>query len=107
MNSLSSKEKAALRGVAQRLKPAARVGRKGLGEAAAKELRQAFEREELIKVAFRAERQEMDGLVAEVERLTSSQCVGGVGKKRSFYRAIPEERQGEAGPPAGTWTLTH
>lgn len=100
MNSLSSKEKSALRGVAQRLKPAVHIGRKGLGEAAATELRRAFEREELIKVAFRAEREEIDGLVAEVERLTGSQCVGGVGKKRSFYRAIPEESETESQEPS-------
>lgn len=91
MNSLSSKEKAALRGVAQRLKPAVHIGKNGLSDATVAELLQAFKREELIKVAFKAERTEMDVLVSEVERLTASQCVGGVGKKRSFYRQIEDE----------------
>lgn len=95
MNLLNSKEKAALRGIAQRLKPAVHVGKNGLSDATVAELQQAFKREELIKVAFRAERTEMDELVSEVERLTASECVGGVGKKRSFYRQIPEEETGQ------------
>ncbi|MBC2606530.1 YhbY family RNA-binding protein [Pelagicoccus albus] len=88
MNLLSSKEKSELRGYAQRLKPALHVGKKGLADSVVLELKKAFEKEELIKIAFKADRDEMDALTAEVERLTDSQCVGGVGKKRSFYRKL-------------------
>lgn len=90
MNSLSSKEKSELRGYAQRLKPAIHVGKKGLAESVVLELRKAFEKDELIKVAFKAEREEMNLLSAEIEKATESQCVGGVGKKRSFYRKMQE-----------------
>lgn len=93
MNSLSSKEKAELRGVAQRLKPTIHIGRNGLAEPAVKELLKAFEREELIKVAFKADRDQIPLMCTEVERLTRSQCVGGVGRKRSFYRQV--ERQAD------------
>ena len=90
MSALSSKEKAALRGVAQTLKPAVHIGRQGLQSGAAAELRAAFSRQELVKVAFKADRDAIPALVAEVERLTGSECVGGVGKRRSFYRELPE-----------------
>ncbi|MBD5778751.1 YhbY family RNA-binding protein [Pelagicoccus sp. NFK12] len=96
MNLLSSKEKSELRGYAQRLKPAVHVGKNGLAAAVVAELRKAFEREELIKIAFKAERAEIENLCAEVERLTESQCVGGVGKKRSFYRKMPEVAEVDA-----------
>lgn len=95
MNLLSSKEKSELRGHAQRLKPAVHVGKKGLAESVVAELRKAFERDELIKIAFKAERAEIEMLSAEVERLTESQCVGGVGKKRSYYRKMPEAAEAE------------
>lgn len=91
MNLLSSKEKSELRGYAQRLKPALYVGKNGLAESVVVELRKAFEKDELIKIAFKADRTEIESLCPEVERLTGSQCVGGVGKKRSFYRKMPEE----------------
>ncbi|MDQ8182413.1 YhbY family RNA-binding protein [Pelagicoccus sp. SDUM812005] len=95
MNLLSSKEKSELRGYAQRLKPALHVGKNGLAEPVVVELRKAFEREELIKIAFKAERSEIEALCLEVERLAECQCVGGVGKKRSFYRKMPEAVEAE------------
>lgn len=90
MNLLSSKEKSELRGYAQRLKPALHVGKNGLAESFVVELRKAFQKDELVKIAFKAERVELDAFCAEIEKLTDSQCVGGVGKKRSFYRKMPE-----------------
>lgn len=101
MNLLSSKEKSELRGVAQRLKPAVHVGKNGLTDAVAVELRKAFEKEELIKVAFIGEREQVEAMSAEVERLTESQCVGGVGKKRSFYRKLVKEIVVEEESPWG------
>ncbi len=91
MKMLSSKEKAALRAMAQTLRPALHVGRQGLAEGAVAELRKAFAREELVKVAFKADRESLPELVASVERLTESECVGGVGKRRSFYRPHSDE----------------
>ncbi len=95
MNLLSSKEKSELRGYAQRLKPALHVGKNGLAESVVAELRKAFDKDELIKIAFKAERAEMETMCAEIETLTESQCVGGVGKKRSFYRKMPETTEVE------------
>lgn len=91
MELLSSKDKAELRGYAQRLKPAVHVGKNGVTDATITELQRAFSKVELIKVAFRADRTEMDALVSRVESETNCQCVGGVGKKRSFYRKLEPE----------------
>ena len=90
MNLLSSKQKSELRGYAQRLKPSVHVGKKGLAEPLVAELKKAFEKDELIKVAFKGDRDEIAEQCSEIEGLTESQCVGGVGKKRSFYRKLSE-----------------
>lgn len=86
MTPLSAKEKAALRSAAQTIKPAVHVGKEGLQPGVAAELEAAFRGAELVKVAFRAGREELAPLCAEVERLTGSECVGGVGRRRSFFR---------------------
>lgn len=99
MELLSSKDKAELRGYAQRLKPAVHVGKNGVTQATVAELERAFSKDELIKVAFRADRTEMDELVSRVESETNCQCVGGVGKKRSFYRKLKAETDGESSDP--------
>ncbi|MBK1876938.1 YhbY family RNA-binding protein [Pelagicoccus mobilis] len=90
MNLLSSKEKSELRGYAQRLKPAIHIGKKGLADSVVVELKKAFEKDELIKVAFKGDRDEIAAQSSQIETLTESQCVGGVGKKRSFYRKMEE-----------------
>lgn len=94
MITLSSKEKASLRAAAQRLKPAIHVGRQGLGEGALTELRKAFAREELVKVAFRAEREALSDMTAKIERALDCVCVGGVGRRRSFFRPLDPMEDG-------------
>lgn len=91
MLELTSKDKAQLRNAAQRLKPSVFVGKSGVSEGVVRELNIAFKDDELIKVAFKAERDDLKALVEQVENETKSVCVGGVGKKRSFYRKMPEE----------------
>lgn len=84
---LNSKEKAALRGQAQRLRPAVNVGKNGLQESVVVELERAFGQSALVKVGFKATREALPGLVELVEAKLDCQCVGGVGRTRSFYRA--------------------
>ncbi len=86
MTTLSSKGKAALRNAAQRLKPAIHVGKNGLTPALVAELEKALAAEQLVKVAYKATRDEIDALVAETESKAAAECVGGVGKRRSFYK---------------------
>ncbi len=91
MIALSSKKKAALRSAAQRLKPAIFVGKNGLTAHFLKELCQALDSEKLVKIAFKEGRDSMEVLVKEIEAETAAVCVGGVGKKRSFYRESSED----------------
>ncbi len=96
MIELTSKEKAELRNVAQRLKPAIHVGKAGVTEGVLRELNLAFKENELIKVAFNADRHTLVGLAESVAEGTRSVCVGGVGKRRSFYRPLAAESEDES-----------
>ena len=91
MTPLTSKEKAALRNVAQRLKPAVFVGKRGITPALLEEMRKALETDELVKVAFKADRDAIGPLARQLESDSGAQCVGGVGKRRSFYRQSETE----------------
>ena len=91
MTDLSSKERAALRSAAQRLKPAIHVGKSGLTPHLLEELRKALNSEKLVKVAFKEGRESLTSLAREIELATASVCVGGVGKRRSFYKDKAEE----------------
>ncbi len=92
MSELTSKEKAALRKAAQRLKPAIVVGKKGITRPLIDEMDKALKSDKLVKVAFKADRDGMAAFVEELEAKTHSQCVGGVGKRRSFYKKSDEDR---------------
>ena len=91
MTELSSKERAALRSAAQRLKPVIHVGKNGLTPRLMEELNKALNSEKLVKVAFKEGRDSLTALAREIELETASVCVGGVGKRRSFYRDKAEE----------------
>jgi|TARA_B110000438_G_C15398775_1_gene472422 putative YhbY family RNA-binding protein len=91
MSELSSKEKAAFRNKAQRLKPAILVGKKGITRPLITEMDKALATDKLVKVAFKADREGIAALVEELGSKTHSQCVGGVGKRRIFYKENSEE----------------
>ena len=86
MTAPTSKEKAALRNTAQKLKPAIHIGKKGITPALLAEFTKALKLDQLVKVAFKANRDEISSFVGELESKTDSHCVGGVGKRRSFYK---------------------
>lgn len=86
MGTLTSKEKAALRNAAQKLKPAIHVGKKGITATLLEEFSKVLESEQLVKVAFKANRDEISTLVDELESKSSTECIGGVGKRRSFFK---------------------
>ena len=91
MSELSSKEKAVLRNTAQRLKPAILVGKKGITRPLLDEMDKALVADNLVKVAFKADREGIAALVEDLVAKTHSQCVGGVGKRRIFYKDSPDE----------------
>ncbi len=81
----SSKDKAALRNAAQRLKPAIQIGKKGISATLLAEFTKVLHSDRLVKVSFKANRDEIPLLVDELESKSGSYCVGGVGKRRSFF----------------------
>lgn len=102
-NTLTSAEKAELRGVAQRLNAHIHVGKNGLTPQVIKEIAQALKKHELVKIKFIGDREEIQQLCKQIEETTDSICVGGVGKVSSFYKQKPkaaeksEEEDDEAG----------
>ncbi len=98
MDRLSSKDKAQMRKHAQRLKPSVRIGRNGITSRSLEELEQAFHSQELVKVAFSGDRETVARLSVELEEASQSVCVGGVGKRRSYFKA----KKGLAGDPIAT-----
>ena len=90
MAELSSKEKAALRSAAQRIKASVRIGKNGITSEVLAELEEAFRKANLVKVAFNADRKTIVRLANELEKASGAACVGGVGKKRSYYKAFAE-----------------
>ena len=86
MDELTSKEKAVLRSAAQGLKPVLRIGKGGVTDQALAELERAFRKDELVKVAFNADRETISRLSEELACASSSICIGGVGKRRSYFR---------------------
>ena len=88
---MTSAEKAVYRARAQTLKPAVHVGKEGVTPAVIKEFEIALRRTELVKVRFGEGREVLRTQCAELALAVNAECVGGVGRVASFYRAKPAE----------------
>jgi RNA-binding protein len=88
---MTSSEKAAHRSRAQTLKPAIHVGKGGVTPALLKEFEIALRRAELVKVRFTEGRETLRAQCEELATAAKAECVGGVGRVASFYRAKPTE----------------
>lgn len=88
-------QKSYLRGLGQTLRPAISVGKKGLDEAFFREIKGIFDRHELIKVRFAAQREEKRELSARLSEETGATLVGAIGNTALFYREHldPEKRE--------------
>jgi RNA-binding protein len=86
---MTSAEKAACRSRAQTLKPAIHVGKGGITPALLKEFEIALRRAELVKVRFAEGRDVLRAQCEELAAAGKAECVGGVGRVASFYRAKP------------------
>lgn len=75
-----------LKGLAQRLKPAVFIGKKGFTETAAEEIDSALERHELIKVKILGEREARDAICEDIEFQNRCECVGQIGGMAIFFR---------------------
>jgi len=88
---MTSAEKAAHRSRAQTLKPAVHVGKEGVTPALIKEFDIALRRAELVKVRFAEGRDVLRAQCEELATAGKAECVGGVGRVASFFRAKPTE----------------
>jgi RNA-binding protein len=86
---MTSSEKAAHRSRAQTLKPAVHVGKEGVTPAVIKEFETALRRAELVKVRFAEGRDVLRAQCEELAAAAKAECVGGVGRVASFFRAKP------------------
>ena len=95
MEPLTGTQRKYLRGQAHGLKPVVQIGKAGLTEGVIKNLREALEHHELIKVKFGEFKDQKEALSATIiDRLVCEQ-VGKIGHVVIFYRAAgdPKDRQ--------------
>ena len=83
---LTGAERSKLRSLAQTLDPKVFVGKAGINEGISKLLLQAFNKADLVKVRFTAERDAMETQMQELARLTDSEVIGNVGRTATFFK---------------------
>ena len=95
MLTLTSKQRAHLRGLAHPLKPTAHIGKEGLTPAVVDALRQTFEANELVKVRVLESAPEgaKDTAHALASALDGVTVVQTVGRNVTLYRPDPEAPQ--------------
>ena len=92
--SLTSKERAGLKGKAHSLAPVVQIGKGGLTDAVVTEIDKALTAHELIKVrAGGAEREERDEWSAAIAGRTNSAAVASIGKVMVFWRPNPDKKK--------------
>lgn len=92
-------QKSYLRGLGQTLRPAIRIGKKGLDEAFFQELNRVFDQQELIKVKFAAHKDEKKQLAGRIAEETGAHLVGIIGHNSLFYREHPDAEKREIRVP--------
>ena len=92
MPDLSSKQRAHLRGLAHALKPTVHVGKEGVTDAAADNLRQTLETHELVKVRVleAAPESATETARALAARVADAAVVQTVGRTATLYRPHPD-----------------
>ena len=95
MEPLTGAQKRQLKSIAQRLEATVRVGKNGLSEGFFKELNDALERAELVKVRFADLKEEKKVLAPQIAEQSGSHFVTRVGHVAVYFRrhADPEKRR--------------
>lgn len=90
---LTGKQKNYLRGIAHNLNPVVMIGGKGLTEAVMKEIEQALEQHELIKIKLPSnQKAEKVALLAQITGKSESEPVQLIGRVGVIYRASDEAK---------------
>jgi RNA-binding protein len=90
MDKLTSAQRKWLRGMAHPLQPIVRLGQKGLTDAVIRQIDEALDSHELIKVQIPVPREEKTALAEEIQERTRSQAAGLVGHVLILYRENPD-----------------
>lgn len=83
---LSPSQKRYLRGLAHNLKPVILTGNKGVTPALIKELSNALDQHELVKVKLGDDRDERRAQIAELGDVAKAELVQSIGRVACFYR---------------------
>ncbi|HEY7871157.1 MAG TPA: ribosome assembly RNA-binding protein YhbY [Rudaea sp.] len=83
---LSPSQKRYLRGLAHNLKPVILTGNKGVTPAVIKELFNALDQHELVKVRLGDDRDERKSQIAELAAAAKAELVQSIGRVACFYR---------------------
>ena len=85
---MTSKQRAYLRGLANTLQPILQVGKAGISDNLVKQIDDALEARELIKISvLETAPDDVKNLGEEIARATNSICVQTIGNKITLYRA--------------------
>jgi RNA-binding protein len=97
MDDLNGYQRKYLRGLAHNLKPAIIIGQKGITEPVIREIKEALDKHELIKIKFVdfKEKEQKKEIVSIIEKKTNSLIVGMIGHITIFYRqhTNPDKRK--------------
>jgi RNA-binding protein len=88
---LSPSQKRYLRGLAHNLKPVILTGNKGVTPAVIKELFNALDQHELVKVRLGDDRDERKSQIAELAAAAKAELVQSIGRVACFYRRNEEK----------------
>ena len=83
---ISQKDKKALRGQAQRLKPMVMIGKNGLTETVENEYKHILKRDALVKIKFAMDRNALTELIPQIEAIGPCTCVARVGFTATFFK---------------------
>lgn len=89
-SSLTSRQRRHLKGLAQRLEPAVRVGDAGVTDAVVRALDEALRSHELVKVRMR-QPEDKKAMAARLAEATGATLLGLVGHTVVLYRANPDD----------------
>jgi len=89
-SALTSRQRGRLRSLAHSLEPAVLVGRAGVTDAVVREVDDALEARELIKVRLPGDREERARAAAAMAERTSSELAGQIGRVAILYRGNPD-----------------
>ena len=92
MKRLSPAERQKLKGKAHKLDPVVFVGAHGLSASVVAEIDRSLKTHELIKVRVNADRDEREGMLAEICAKTGAQPVQHIGKVLVLFRENPEAK---------------